>query len=176
MAIDPRSFVLIPEERGDRVFTDYHRMHRRAAGEQDADAPRFDIPAAGTRYPRSSLPALAAALWVRETRPERFQAFDLAVFEAFLASSRDISDPEVLAAVAESVGLDGRALRAALGDERLRGRVMEEHLEAVRAGLHAIPAVLIPGRAPVVGAVPYAELHRVVQAALPARGVARGSR
>ncbi len=53
---------------------------------------------------------------------------------------------------------------------------MDEHLEAVRAGLHAIPAVLVPGGAPLVGAMPYAELRRVVQAALPARGAARGSR
>ncbi len=173
MTIASRSFVLVPEERGDRVFTDYHRMHRRAAGEQDTDAPRFDIPPVGTRYPRSSLPALTAALWVRETHPERFEAFDLALFEAFFGRTQDLSDPDVLAAVAGSVGLEGNPLRAALSDVRLRKRVMEEHVEAVRNGLHAIPAVLVPGCAPVVGAVPYAELRRVVEAALSAAPAAR---
>jgi predicted DsbA family dithiol-disulfide isomerase len=158
--------VLVPEERSDRAFADYHLMHRRAAGEQDRDAPRFALPVVGSPYPRWSLPALEAAAWVRETAPDRFDAFDLALFEAFFGKTQDISDPEVLAAVARVVELDTDGLRSILREHRYRPQVLAEHLEAVRQGIHAIPAVVIPDRSPVVGAVPYPELERAVAAAL----------
>jgi len=58
---------------------------------QDTDAPTFHLPAAGDRYPRSSLPALEAATWVRESHPVLFPAFDLALFEAFFGRTEDIS-------------------------------------------------------------------------------------
>jgi predicted DsbA family dithiol-disulfide isomerase len=148
------------------VFTDYHLMHRRAAAAQAPDAPHFDIPPAGTPYPRSSLPALEAAAWSVEAHPDRAAAFDLALFEAFFGRTRDISDPEVLADVAHTAGMDGADLRAALHEGRCRGQVHAQHLEAVRQGVHAIPAVLVPGRPPVVGAVASPELRRVVEDAL----------
>jgi predicted DsbA family dithiol-disulfide isomerase len=156
----------VAEERGDRVFADYHLMHRRAAGAQDADAPRFALPTPGATYPRWSLPALEAAAWARDTAAGRFEAFDLALFEAFFGRSEDVSDPEVLAATATAAGLDAEGLRQALGEGRYRPQVLAEHLEAVRQDIHAIPAVVIPSRPPLVGAVPYAELERAVRAAL----------
>jgi len=106
-----RNFILVPEDRADRTFTDYHRAHRHAAGAQDADSPVFQIPAVGDRYPRGSLPALEAATWVREVHPEAFPAFDLALFEAFFGRTEDISGPEVLERIAALVGLERSALR-----------------------------------------------------------------
>jgi predicted DsbA family dithiol-disulfide isomerase len=166
VSVETRSFVLVPEERGDRVFADYHLMHRRAAGQQDADAPRFAVPPVGSPYPRWSLPALEAAAWAREAASDRFDAFDLGLFEAFFGRSEDLSDPDVLAAVAAGAALDADRLRQALRERRYRPQVLAEHLEAVGLGIHAIPAVVLPDRPPVVGAVPYAELERAVRAAL----------
>ena len=156
----------MPEDRPDRTFTDYHRAHRHAAGVQDADAPRFQIPAMGDRYPRSSLPALEAATWAREEYPERFEAFDLALFEAFFGRSEDISDPQVLGRTGVSVGLDHSALSEALRTGRYRPMVFEEYLEAANQGIHGIPTILLPGQAPLVGAVPYPDLKRAVDRAL----------
>lgn len=161
-----RNFVLVAEDRADRRFSDYHLSHRHAAAVQDADAPAFHLPAAGSHYPRSSLPALEAATWVREEHPARFPAFDLALFEAFFGRTEDISDPEVLSGLAASVGLDPSPLRKALVSGRYRGRVMQEHLEASDQGIHGIPTILVPGRAPIVGAVPFADLKREVETAL----------
>jgi len=155
-----RAFVLVPEDRSDRVFTDYHRAHRHAAGTQEADAPAFDIPAAGERYPRSSLPALEAAAWVRTCRPALFPAFDLATFEAFFGRTEDISDAQVLGRIGESGGLDPSSLRTALSGGHYRSMVVREHLGAVELGIQAVPAVLIPGREPIVGAVSYEVLRR----------------
>jgi predicted DsbA family dithiol-disulfide isomerase len=156
----------VPEDRADRTFTDYHRAHRHAAGAQDSDSPAFQIPATGTRYPHSSLPALEAATWAREVHPELFPAFDLALFEAFFGRTEDISDSEVLERIAGSVGLEASALRASLSTRRYRPMVLEEHLQATDQGIHGIPAILIPEQAPIVGAVPYADLKHAVERAM----------
>ena len=155
----------MPEERADRAFTDYHRAHRYAAGAQDADSPAFQIPAAGDRYPRGSLPALEAATWVREVHPELFAPFDLALFEAFFGRTEDISDPKVLEKIAGAVGLEPSALRPALSTGRYRSIVLQDYLEATNRGIHGIPTVLIPGQAPLVGAVLYTDLKRAVESA-----------
>lgn len=159
----------MPEERGDRVFTDYHRAHRHAAGAQDADSPAFQIPAAGGRYPRGSLPALEAATWVREVHPGLFAPFDLALFEAFFGRTEDISDPKVLEKIAGAVGLEPLALRAALSTGRYRSIVLQEYLEATNRGIHGIPTVLIPDQAPLVGAALYTDLKCAVQSAFASR-------
>lgn len=160
-----RNFVLVPEDRPDRTFSDYHRAHRHAAAGQGTDSPVFQIPAPGDRYPRSSLPALEAATWVREFHPESFPLFDLALFEAFFARTEDISDPAVLDRIVASVGLDPSALRSALGSGEFRPVVWQEYLEATSQGIHGIPTILIPGQAPIVGAVPYGDLKRAVERA-----------
>jgi predicted DsbA family dithiol-disulfide isomerase len=98
--------------------------------------------------------------------PGLFPAFDLALFEAFFGRSEDISDSEVLLRIGMMVGLDPTPLRASLAGGNYRPTVLQEHLEATNQGIHGIPAVLIPGRAPIVGAVPYADLKRAVERAL----------
>jgi predicted DsbA family dithiol-disulfide isomerase len=74
----------------------------------------------------------------------------------------------VLTRVAATSGLDSAELTSALTSRRYQPRVWEEHLEAMGQGIHGIPAFLIPGQAPIVGAVPYADLARAVDRALGA--------
>jgi predicted DsbA family dithiol-disulfide isomerase len=96
----------------------------------------------------------------------------LALFEAFFGRTEDIGDPEVLGRIAASTGLDPSPLRAALAESRYRPMVLQEHLEATDQGIRGVPAILIPGQAPIVGAVPYPDLKRAVERALT--GGARG--
>jgi predicted DsbA family dithiol-disulfide isomerase len=158
--------VLRPEDRVNQVFTEYHRAHRRAAAEQDTDAPAFHLPAAGDRYPRSSWPALEAAAWARVNDPGRFAEFGLRLFEAFFGHSEDVSDPDVLIRLAGAAGLDTAGLSVALARREYQPRVREEHLEAVGLGIHGVPAFLVPDQPPIVGAVPYGALARAVDRAL----------
>jgi len=161
-----RSFVLVAEDRLDRTFRDYHRAHRQAAARQDEDAPRFQIPDAGHPYPRCSFPALEAGMWVRDTCPDRFAAFDLAVFEAFFSRTEDISDLGVLGGLVDRCGLDGTTLADVIREARCRERVLAEYQEALDMGIRGVPAVALPSRPPIVGAVPYSDLRRAVEAAL----------
>ena len=162
--------MLVPEGRTDRTFREYHRAHRQAAAAQGDDAPSFGIPNVGDPYPRCSVPALEAAVWVRETSPEQFPAFDMALFEGFFGRSEDISDPTILGRLAEQCGLDGRGLIGALRDGRFREQVVVESQEAGRLAISAVPAVVLPGRPPIMGAVPFADLRRAVEAALRGNG------
>ena len=167
--------MLLPDDRADRTFRDYHRGHRQAAATQDDDAPRFQIPEAGDPYPRSSLPALEGATWVREAHPDRFRVFAMALFEAFFGGNEDISDLAVLGRVAEQCEMSAAALSEVIREQRYRGRVLAEHQEALGLGIRGIPAVVVPGRPPIVGAAPYFDLRGAVEAALQAAADARGS-
>ena len=158
------------EDRSDRTFTDYHRAHRDAARRQDEDAPAFQLPQVGARYPRSSLPALEAAAWARECHPASFPDFDQALFEAFFERTEDISDPAVLARITTAVGLGPAALDEALAGQAYRRIVLQEHLEASDRGIHGVPAVLIAGQDPIIGAVPYAALRQAVEDGLARTG------
>jgi predicted DsbA family dithiol-disulfide isomerase len=90
----------------------------------------------------------------------RFDAMRVALFEAYFVANRDIGAPEVLAEVAESVALDGAALRAALAEGTYRGRVLElEHI-AHQLGISAVPTVVFGDQLAVQGAQPYEVLRQ----------------
>lgn len=173
MRIVTRSFILRPDDRPDPVFSAYHLRHREAARTQAADAPHFDLPREGSRYPRSSLPALEAAKWVEAHAPGAFEAYDLALLEAFFGRSEDISDAERLVSLGRSAGVDPAGLREALAAQVHRRAVFTDHVEATeRWGIHGVPAVLVPGVPPIIGAVPYAHYQQAVCQALHAGGPA----
>lgn len=157
-----RAFLLRPEEE-ERRFSEYHLQHRRAA-RQLTGLP-FDLPPVGSRYPRSSLPALEAAAWVKQQHPDRLDAYDLALYEAFFRNTEDISDPDLLAGLAAGLDLDPTLLRAALERRQCRDALWAEYREALRLGIHSIPTVLI-GAARISGAIPYEEYLRAARQTL----------
>ena len=146
-----RAFVLVPDEGRHPIFTAYHVQHREAAARLTGLP--FGLPEVGSPYPTSSWPALVAALWVRQEHPERFDAFDLALFEAFFRDTRDISNGEVLAQLARDHGLPEQRLSVALRAPSLRRAVMDEHRSAWEYDVSAIPSIVVDGEA-VTGAVP----------------------
>jgi predicted DsbA family dithiol-disulfide isomerase len=160
-----RAFILRGEEQ-ERTFTEYHLRHRSAARELTGLA--FDLPQVGDRYPRSSFPALEAAEWVKQQHPDRFAAFDLALYEAFFQDTRDISDPSVLGSLVEELSLDRTALEQALRTGQFRGAILREYDEALQRGITSIPTVLI-GSTSISGAVPYEEYRQAVHRVLSSR-------
>jgi predicted DsbA family dithiol-disulfide isomerase len=164
-----RAFVLRPDEGGGRRFTAYHLQHRAAATELSGLP--FDLPEVGAPYPRSSLPALEATEWVKRHHPEQFEAYDLALYEAFFRETRDISNLQLLVDLAERLGVDGAALRHALQSGECREAVWADHREALERGVTSIPTVRI-GDAVLRGAVPYEEYEKALRSALANGGPA----
>jgi predicted DsbA family dithiol-disulfide isomerase len=67
----------------------------------------IEVPAGKPNTGRAIVAAVAAA----RARPERARAFRQALYRAFWVDGRDVSDPEVLRALAADHGLDGIAAR-----------------------------------------------------------------
>jgi len=111
-----------------------------------------------------SLDAQIASFYVKESHPEKWEAFDEAVFEALWVDGRDIGDAEVLAEIAEGVGLDADEILDAVEDEDLRDRLSEAFLEAQENGIVGVPT-FIYGKDFCRGAVPPEQLERLVEGA-----------
>jgi len=109
-----------------------------------------------------SFDAQAVSLFVEREHPERWLAFDEAVFEALWLEGRDIGDTAVLVELGESVGLDGAAIRDAVTDERLRNDLRDRFREAKSCGITGVPT-FVHGDHTARGAGPPQQLERLVE-------------
>jgi predicted DsbA family dithiol-disulfide isomerase len=157
-------------------FTEYIIEHRHAASEQlktDAevtDPPAFSIPPLGARYPRSSMPALEAAAFVQRNYPDRFDAFDLALFQGFFTRTEDISNIDFLVRLAFDYNISMETLREALESREFKETVMKDFRVATEEfGVTGIPTVILPDQFPIVGAVPTSQYREAVQRAIRGR-------
>jgi predicted DsbA family dithiol-disulfide isomerase len=66
-----------------------------------------------------------------------------ALLVAYFTDGQDVSDHEVLARVAGSVGLDEAEARAVLGSARYAEEVRGDEQFFLRAGIHSVPAIVI---------------------------------
>ena len=94
-----------------------------------------------------------------------FDAMRTALFQAYFVANRDIGQQDVLAEVAESVGLDGAELRAALADARYTARVRELEGLSAQIGVTAVPTMIFADTVAVQGAQPYSVLRQAYEAA-----------
>jgi predicted DsbA family dithiol-disulfide isomerase len=148
-----RSFLLLPGVGQRPVYDEYVIGHRRAAAQREPDL-GFALPTLGQPYPGSSLPPQQLALHVQATDPGSLDLLEDALYRAVFTDLEDVADPEVLRACARRAGVAELEVERALADQSLAAQARREHLEATAQGITGIPAVWIPGGAPLVGAVP----------------------
>jgi predicted DsbA family dithiol-disulfide isomerase len=86
-----------------------------------------------------------------------------AVFRAYWQRANNISEVEVLADIAQSIGLDRGAFLAALNDEPYNAQVEADVEQAYYYGLTGVPALIFGERYLVSGAQPYEVLRQVVE-------------
>ena len=86
-----------------------------------------------------------------------------AAFRAYFARAEDISDPEVLVAVASGIGLDPNEARQVLETRSHRAAVDAEWSQSRQRGVNAVPTFDCGGQR-VVGAHPYEVLAGLVEA------------
>lgn len=104
---------------------------------------------------------------LRDFGPERQVALKRALFDAHFQARRNVSDPEVLAEVAESVGLPRLNALQAMIDPQIDATVTAEERQAWDWNVTGVPAVVINGKLIVPGAQEpqvYADLIRKVLA------------
>lgn len=156
-----KSFLLLPGVGQRPVHDDYVIRHRIHAAQQAPEL-GFAIPERGHPYPSSSLPAQRLARLVQDESPECVEALEDALFRAVFVALADVGDPGVLQGCARAAGLDEALVDRAQADETLVERVLVEHQEAVALGIQGIPALHVPGRPPITGAVPTFVLRRAL--------------
>ncbi len=86
-----------------------------------------------------------------------------AVLQAYWRRANNIDDVDVLAEIAQSVGLEREAFLAALSDDRYEAQVDDDIEQAYAYGLDGVPALIFGGRYLVSGAQPYEVLRQVVE-------------
>ncbi len=86
-----------------------------------------------------------------------------AVFRAYWQRANNIDDVDVLAMIAESVGLDRAAFLSAVQDKGYEAQVEADLEEAYQYGLTGVPALIFNLRYLVSGAQPYEVLRQVVE-------------
>lgn len=168
LSFERRSFLLLPGVGERPVYDDYVISHRRAAARQAPEL-GFAIPERGHPYPRSSVPAQLLAQHVQATDPERLEALEDALFRAVFVDLADIAEPDVLRRAARAAAVPEAAVDRALGDRPLLDQAAREHEEALEHGITGIPALLVPGQPPLVGAVPAETYRAALERALARR-------
>ncbi|WP_372571090.1 DsbA family oxidoreductase [Ruegeria jejuensis] len=76
----------------------------------------------------------------------------LALFEAYFAHGRDVSDPDVLIAAAAQAGLEPEAARAALDSGKYAAPVREKQQFWTSRGITGVPAMVFGGKYLLTGA------------------------
>jgi predicted DsbA family dithiol-disulfide isomerase len=92
-----------------------------------------------------------------------------ALFRALFQEGRDVGRPEVLAAVAETAGLEGGEVVEFLSGERLAREVMAAHQQAERAGIRGVPVFIVDREHAITGAQPPEILADLLDVAIAAR-------
>jgi predicted DsbA family dithiol-disulfide isomerase len=166
VAFERRAYLLVRE--GQRTVYDEYIVSHRVRAKEMAPELEFAIPRVGQPYPKSSLPAQLVAAAVASEHPDLLDALEDAIFRAMFVGLRDVADAGVLRECARTAGVPESIVDEALADPTLREQVVAEHAAGVEAGVTGIPALLVPGYAPVTGAIPLDMLRRAFEQLLEA--------
>ncbi|MGH6955005.1 MAG: 2-hydroxychromene-2-carboxylate isomerase [Alphaproteobacteria bacterium] len=121
--------------KGDYMRRDAPRSARRMG------AP-FVWPAA---FPISTVAPSRAYYWLLDADEAKAKALGRALFRAYFGEGRDISQAEVTADVAATLGLGRGEVLAALQEQRIKDRLRAETEAAVAAGVFGSPYVIVDG-------------------------------
>lgn len=108
----------------------------------NAWAKRYGVPFRMNRhFPMSSLSAMRGLIAWQDR--EELLALGDAFFDAMWVSDRDISEPEVIADVARSAGVDPEAFAAAIADPAVKKRVFDISSELAGRGAFGAPTFFV---------------------------------
>ena len=118
-------------------------------------------------YPSSSMPAQIASKCALLQGEEAFERFHEAAFKAFFRDCRDISNREVLIALATDTGLDMEKFYADFASDERQEEVLAD-VEEVKSQYEGwgVPLTVVGGRMPIEGAAPTAVYSRAVAVCL----------
>lgn len=96
-----------------------------------------------TKFPIGATAPSRAFYWIRDRDPALAVQAAQALFRAYFAEDRDISNPEVTANVAAKIGVNREELVQALNNAALKERLKNEVDAAVERGVFGSPYIII---------------------------------
>ncbi len=130
--------------------------------EKRAESEGIELRRGRTFTPHTHL-ALQASEWARERGDSRtVLEYHRGLFKAHFTAHENLMDVDVLARVADEVGLDGQDLRVALAEGQYRQAVDEGIDHSYAIGVTGIPTFILNDQYAVVGAQPFEVFERVM--------------
>ncbi len=93
-------------------------------------------------HPAKSVNAMRMACTLADDMPALTE-FTKAAFESYFGRQEDLDDPDVLVAVANSVGLDGEAMRVASQTDAVKAMLRANTEEVIERGGYGSPTIFI---------------------------------
>ena len=85
-----------------------------------------------------------------------------ALFSAYFTAGRDIGDRDVLADIADGIGMDAAAVRKLLATDADADAIRDRDAHSRKMGVTAVPTFIVAGRHAVPGAQPQAMWQKVI--------------
>ncbi len=96
-------------------------------------------------FPFLSVAAARAFYWLDDRDPARARDLAEALYDAAFGAGGDITVADKIVEIAAGLGVDGAALRAALGDPAVKQRLKGEVDAAIERGVFGSPYIFIDG-------------------------------
>ena len=146
------------------TFQHSNQGRLRAAAEEKSLV--FNLWPEDRAMPASSFPALEAAKCAQLQGAEPFERLHLLLMQAYFADCLDISQRDVLVALAEKAGLDLERFCLALDDGSHREKILTEYRECQeKYPGWGVPTAVCGGDIVLAGAVPVEIYRRAISAA-----------
>lgn len=97
-----------------------------------------------SRFPLPTITAARAFYWLEEQDPALARRFALAVYRAFFAEDRDISDNAVLSEIGSSLGIDAAAMLEGTQKPEIKEKLKQVTDEAIgKRGVFGSPFIFV---------------------------------
>jgi putative protein-disulfide isomerase len=126
-------------ERADELAGHWHRVAE-ASGQPFAAAPKTAMHQPGFVY--DTEPAARATVTVRSLWPQHVWRYFKTVQQAFYAEARNVTDPGVLADIAESLGLPRVEFAKAFASQAMRDATMKDFEQSQSWGIRGFPTLV----------------------------------
>ncbi len=98
-----------------------------------------------SKFPIATTAPCRAYYWLQDRDPAAARVLALALFRAYFAEDRDISNPEITIHVATKLGHNKDAVAQALDDPAVKERLKTEVDAAVERGIFGSPYIVVDG-------------------------------
>lgn len=98
-----------------------------------------------SKFPISTTAPCRAYYWLHDRDPAAAKTLAQALYRAYFAENRDISNPEITANVAAKLGHDKDTVTQAINDPAVKERLKTEVDAAIERGIFGSPYIIVDG-------------------------------